>query len=847
MAVLGNVQGTSKCRRSTLGRLHADLAQVYRTGVEQRAAGLERAGLRHLCAHLDAWGRLSGDATVLYDQLSHRGFRDRQREVFGDSRQTLLDLAKLARSAVHHDRADQLAEAVDWYGRTIRAAQVGLQGWARAHQRGHIDAVFGIVNDCGRPEVGRCLLAHELWARTEDGREVPEKLLEALQADAEGEPTPYRVLAARILTASRVPLPHWAVGLEPWTALTLPVYPPPTSGWPGRAWRALAESEAASIAAGKALAEQPEIDRGRQMEALLVHVEQQENAAALAQNLSELLLAIDLEDWWPIATRDAICAMGTRTRDALLATGFGLVAWWRRIVEHLQSDHQSEVSMPLRHMCRLAMGTPLVEETTDLVLDWGGSFPEAWARGRMVAECPGLLAQWVERGLDRSGLYERLEKLMFIESSAIPEVTSDYLLFGLGHAVGRHGDRDAIHLAFERIRNHWIRGQLICVQPVDRIAGLDLSRLPGTLGNPLAMRFALTRIFDVISPTCPLETLEVGLRTAASCEPYPEIRVAGLETVLSGLAARADKAEVLERFWTHHAALLDIPPGYQWRVVHLLIAGGCTPELCPAALQAWLREVTSRFSNTQRSALAELTAGPAWGFAGTGDSASVDSNPATGLRVALTSRPPDLAFAQDYGAGWSAEEWVVWTNGLEIVRPEGLGGLPEETARFLVARIAPAEPSPSSVFSLLELARQTTLDPDDSWPEANRDLLVLAVDPTTFTPAIRDHLPDEACWDSVLDWMIRGRRSDQLLRTIGQRAVGDWLRAKRDIIARSEYGRSHPIVRYPGRALLSWLMLMHLDGVRPAQILAAQLLTREAHPEELERLKASWLKPGEAD
>ncbi|MGB0590194.1 MAG: hypothetical protein ACPGU1_10985, partial [Myxococcota bacterium] len=155
--------GRPKLRPKTVGEHHALIAGLYKDVIEGTESARQRSALGYLCTHLDAQGRLLGEDAVLHEVISDRAFRDKQRALFGTSRQTLNDLALNARSAVHHDRLDHLAATVDWYGRTVQAAKAGLQGWSDAHEREDLDRVLGIASDAGRPDLARCLYAFEAW------------------------------------------------------------------------------------------------------------------------------------------------------------------------------------------------------------------------------------------------------------------------------------------------------------------------------------------------------------------------------------------------------------------------------------------------------------------------------------------------------------------------------------------------------------------------------------------------------------------------------------------------------------------------------------------------------------
>jgi len=838
----------ARVRTQTLGRHHRLLANAYGNRVGGRDPLRERSALIHLCTHLDSVSRLLGDEDALHDQIGDRGFRDRQREVFGSSRQTLDDLRRNARRAVSQDRLDHLAEVVDWYGRTVQAAQAGLQAWAETHERGELERVIGIAQDCGRPDLARCLLAYEAWVRHEAGQGVSEQLIELLQSQPDTETGPYRVLAASIIQASGIAVPAWAQGLEAWSTLELGVHGVPEAGWPLRAWQYVAEGKGSVHEITDLLEGQDQTDWGRIVSSVLSALERENLGVEQVDRLTLLLTALLSREWWEVPLREVITALGPETRDRLTAVGFNLVDWWRQALAMIRSDYRGAASGIMRHILRLSLGTRLQGDVADLCLEFVEQFTETWFRRRVLEECPGIVGnELTERGHDRHWVRAKLARLVAIEASSVPEVTSDNLMFGIGYALGARGDRDSVHAAFDRIQNPWIKGQVLRVQPAERMAELELVELPAQLTNPLSQRFALAAIFEAIGGTCSGEDLDAGIRIAAMCEPYPEVRIAGLEGVLSGLGEREDQAQSMQGLWNHHKTLLDIPSSYRWRLVSLLLAAGVEPQDCPGGLEAWIRDSFEEFSPTEQGVLGAMASGTSWGLEPAPPEDVLAGARTTQLRLALTSSPPDLSFADPFVLEWSADEWVLWVNSLEIAAPGGLDSLAPEVAAFLAQRIGPANADSSSVFSILSLVAgaASTLAPSGDWSASHTALFHLASQPQSFTTELRELFEDDACWHSVLEWMSRGDPSRELVRWIHDPEVRDWLAGQQTFVTRSEYGRRYSIVKYPGRALLSWLTLMNLDAVRPAHILIAELLTRCAHPEELERLRESWLAESE--
>jgi hypothetical protein len=835
---------------ATLGRHHQALAEMYSGFIGCNDAQRERSALLHLCTHLDGTSRLLNDADALHTHIGDRSFRDRQRVVLGSSRQTLFDLHRNARCAVFHDRLDNLAETVDWYGRTVQAAQAGLQGWAAAHERDHLEGILGIVQDSGRPDLARCLLAYEAWTRHERAAEIPESLLEALQAEPDtSEATgPYRVLAAAILQLSGLSIPAWAIGLEPWRTLELRVQSPPDTGWSRRAWRALTEGDESPQDVGKALTEQNTSDWGRVVSTVLGHMEKHPLADEQVPRLVQFMHTLQSLDWMEIPIREALTAMGPGLRDCLLGADFDLVAFWRSFLERIRSDHRGAASGVIQHILRLSLDTSIQAATTELVIETAEAFPEVYYRARLIRECPGLLGCELTTGKrNRDWVYTNLKRLVAIEAASVPEVTSDNLMFGIGRAFGNRGDKESVHAAFARIRNPWIKGQLVRVQPAQHMAALELTELPASLSNPLAQRFALSSIFDVISPTCSLQELETGIRIAAACEPYPEVRIAGLEGVLSGLRHRSDRAAAMASLWEHHGELLDFDAGYRWRLLLLLVSGGVTPADCPEDLAVWISDSLQHFSDTQRGTLGAQLSGLEWHLEADEPDDIQAGARTTQLREALTADPPDLTVAEDVARDWSPAEWVLWVNSLEIAAHGGLASLAPTVAAYLADQVGPARVDPSSVFSLLDLVNTAGpgFEAQTTWNESHQPLLKLALQPDTFSPELQSKLPELECWHSVLDWMSRGVRSRTLVEWTHDPTVRGWLQAQQEWIGRSEYGRLYPIVKYPERNLLAWLTLMCIDGIRPAQMLVAEYLTRAATEKELAKLKNAWLGPEE--
>ena len=89
----------AKLRPTTIGTHHAQLAALYRDLIDQGSGTRARSAFSHICTHLDAQGRLLGQAEALHAVIGARSFRDRQRAVLGSAQQTLSDLARSARSA----------------------------------------------------------------------------------------------------------------------------------------------------------------------------------------------------------------------------------------------------------------------------------------------------------------------------------------------------------------------------------------------------------------------------------------------------------------------------------------------------------------------------------------------------------------------------------------------------------------------------------------------------------------------------------------------------------------------------------------------------------------------------
>ena len=459
--------GRPKLRPKTVGEHHALIAGLYKDVIEGTESARQRSALGYLCTHLDAQGRLLGEDSVLHEVISDRAFRDKQRALFGTSRQTLNDLALNARSAVHHDRLDHLAATVDWYGRTVQAAKAGLQGWSDAHEREDLDRVLGIASDAGRPDLARCLYAFEAWYLSAKGIELPDPLVEAIEVppDIDKQSTPYRVLAAQILRAAGVQQPPWSLGLEPWSHVTLPVHAAPEAGWPKRALDCVIEGTESPSVVAQGLSHEGPSDWGRLVAIPLTYLETIELSESALRRVAQLLEGLSDIDWEDIAAKDAITAMGPTLCDRLLAVGFQLVPWWRGFLKGITSDYRGAAHAVLQHIYRLSVHRPCRSAVIELSLDWVSAFPEAFYRRRLIAECPGLISEELLAGrLTREECYPLLRRLVDIESSAIPEVTSDNLMFGIGRALGARGDKASVHRAFAKIQNPWIKGQILRVQ-----------------------------------------------------------------------------------------------------------------------------------------------------------------------------------------------------------------------------------------------------------------------------------------------------------------------------------------------------------------------------------------------
>lgn len=840
----------ARIRPRSIGALHGGagwLYGVHLAGTDERRV---RSALVHLCGHLDAEGRLLGSAEPLHRQIGDREFRDRQRAVLGTARQTLGDIHRAARSAVHHDRVDLLAETVDWYGRTVQSAQAGLQGWKAANERHHWEGVLSIAQDCGRPDLGRSLLAFEAWCWRARGETVPDTIAEALATEPPPDQGagPYRVLAAALVQRSGVPVPAWAVGVEPWSELTPATHPEPRQGWPAAAWVWVEGGEGSASAIAESLSGTEPTDWGRQVATVVSHCSAAGVAGARAARVGQLLRALAALEWWDIPLREAVTAVDSDLCDALRATDFDVVGWWRRMLGRIRSDQRSALSSATQHILRIAVNGPMATAAAELVIELARDLPEPVFRSRVIREVPGVLGHsLVHDERDRAWAHRVLSALVSLEASAVPEVTSDNLMFGIGRALGGRRDRDAVHRAFARIRNPWIRGQVLRVQRPDCIAALDIAALPAQLKNPLAQRFALTHIFGAIGATCSTATLVAGIEIAAQCEPYPEVRVAGLEGVLSALGARADHAPAMAALWRHHGERLDVGDGYAWRVLDLLLAQGVRPEHCPEGLTGWMRDRMDRLRPAERTALAAHPAGSHWP---TGDEPPPGpvSEAGTGrLRRALTADRPPLDEVDAWTSQWSPDEWVLWTNTLTIAEPSGLNSISVEAATYLAHKIGPADPSPSSMTALLCLLSGGAAVDDAVWSPVHRRLVALARSPSVFDPDCAAEYGPPDCWAAVLAWMAMGDRSEWVVQHIRHPAVRAWLDGQQQWVTRSEYGRLYPIVRHPNRSLLSWLTLMGMDRVRPAQMLVAELLTRCARPDELDRLRETWLRDDEGE
>lgn len=837
----------ARVRDRTIGALHSDAGWLYGVYLFEHNTRRVRSALNHLCSHLEREGRLLGEPERVHAQIGKREFRDRQRVVLGTTRQTLSDIRRAACSAVYHDRIDLLAETVDWYGRTVHTAQSGLQGWFAAHTRRDVQRILNIAQDCGRPELGRSLLAFEAWSWRVRGVAVPKKIFEALAKEpADHSNGPYRVLAAALVKRSGMSVPAWAEGVEAWSHVEPATNSEPQADWPAKAWSWINQREGQITEITQALGQSEPTDWGRQLAIVLSHSSAMSLDGERAQRVGELLRESSFLDWFDSPAREAVTALGTELRDALLTVEFDLLSWWRSMLAQIRTDQQKALSSSSQHVLRLALNTHLATGTAELVLELARELPEPLLRSRVIREVPGLVGNILLN--EHSGIawaHRMLSALVELEASAISEVTSDNLMFGIGRAFGSRCDSDAVHRAFARIRSPWVRGQVLCVQRPDCIAALDIAGLPAQLTNPLAQRFALTHIFRQIGASCSTATLAAGIEITARCEQYPEVRVAGLEGVLSALADRTDHEHAMAVLWEHHEALLDVDDSYTWRIVDLLLGQGVEPESCPDGLADWIRKRIKEMRPAEKAALAAYSVGPKWP---TDEHKVTLGYPSTGggaLRDMLLADEFNLDTVKCWTAEWSPEEWALWTNTLTIAEPEALEKISSKAAEFLIEILGFAEPSPPSVTALLTLLNRTLPANVDGWPRSHRLLVVIGRDPSRFSPQLAREFSSDGCWNAIMAWMAIGERSDYLVHHIQHPAVREWLDKQQRWIVRSEFGRLYPIVRHPNRALLSWLTLMGMEKVRPAQMLVAELLTRCAQTGELERLRKTWLSDDE--
>lgn len=842
-----------KIRAKHIGSIHAHLGDFY-TGIynefidNHRSVGRLESGLRYLPYHRDWQGRFSESSEILFELMGDETFRRTQREVLQRSSDTLSALSRLAHSSVFHDNLVHLVEAVDWYGVEDEVSQKGLAGWFEAHQGNQTSKLKGICERVRADGLGHLLMALRAYETWLDGRDIPEVCSDFLKADPPEVVSPFLELAAAVLRRTEgsplASLP-WVVETRAQVKLTLPIQPEillpesevsPDDDWYTWAAAHILNNETVEL---PALLEQCLLeDRGRLVSTLLVHLDGLALSEDTVHRLSALLIGLTEVEFSDGSLRDLLCSMGANTAQQLLSNGFDVTNWLLKMLSGHDSDQQRLLSGAIRHLVGLHCTTGPNFECVDIVLNFIDGIESAKVRPAVAASIPRILTLLVDDTGVPVDLDQYVSRLVTYIAAAVPNVTSDYMLFGLGRALGRLGEGDAVHKAFAKVKHPWIKGQLLRVQPPAQMAKLKLLPLLPQLEWPLAHLFSFMAVFRACGPTCTTDEFLEGVQLATRFGDHAEIRVAALETLLEASLDREDRSKFFGRLWDVHGGVLaELPDrSFEWRIVYAVASANTLRDEMPMEMWSWIETKLQDVSDPERHALVATRIAQDWQITERSlatPGASKDNHENSPHRL--------LEELMQQKAKWSPDEWVSQLNSIAVRWPDWLEALGEALAARLLGIIGPSFPTTISIRLILELSSLSQIEESD-WPSEHQEAQRLAQAPETFSPDWKGAFAGEGFWATVVRWMVEHpTRSDVIANHFTDPQVHETVAEWRKEVFQSEYGRVRPIVSQPCRKLLMYLTTEFLSTVRPSQILAAELLYRCTQGDELGQLRDRWL------